>query len=347
MSERRKSLRGREQTVTDPDRTPGPDTGRPYPDLPGSPGPATDFVVGAEAQAAAAEEGPELTARPASLWGDAWRDLRNNPLFIASGLLISLFVVMAAFPQLFTSFYPGFRDPRRCELSFARHRPSAQHWFGFDTQGCDYYSQVMHGARVSITIGLVVVLFAGIIAVAFGSLAGYYGGFTDTVIARLTDINFAVPTVLGGIVILNVLGHGFWLVALVLVILGWPTMLRLMRSSVLAAKEQDYVTAARALGASDLRIMYRHILPNALSPVIVYGTIYVGIIIALEATLSFLGVGLQLPAISWGLMISIAQPSIRSAPHLLLFPGMFLSVAVFSFIVLGDALRDALDPRLR
>jgi ABC-type dipeptide/oligopeptide/nickel transport system permease subunit len=141
--------------------------------------------------------------------------------------------------------------------------------------------------------------------------------------------------------------RGFGIVVFVLVILGWPTMLRLARSSVLSVKESDYVEAARALGASDVRIMARHILPNAIAPVIVYATITVGVVISAEAALSFLGVGLALPAISWGLMISQAQVRILSSPHLLLFPGLFLSVAVFSFILMGDALRDALDPKLR
>jgi len=141
--------------------------------------------------------------------------------------------------------------------------------------------------------------------------------------------------------------RGFGVVSFILIVLGWPTMLRLMRSSVLSAKESDYVDAARALGGTDRRIIVRHILPNALTPVIVYGTITVGVIISAEAALSFLGVGLQLPAISWGLMINVAQNRILTAPHLLFFPGAFLVFAVFGFIMLGDSLRDALDPKLR
>jgi ABC-type dipeptide/oligopeptide/nickel transport system permease subunit len=187
-----------------------------------------------------------------------------------------------------------------------------------------------------------------VVAVVLGSAAGYYGGLVDTVIARATDIMFGIPFILGAIVILTVLGtRGLPQVTFVLVVLGWPTMTRLMRSSVLGIRDLDYVQAAKALGASDLRILARHILPNAVAPVVVYATIYVGIVIALEATLSFLGVGLQLPAISWGLMISDAQYRVAAAPHLLLFPGLFLSLTVLSFILMGDALRDALDPKLR
>ncbi len=285
----------------------------------------------------------EPVGKPASLWSDAWKELRKSPMFIISALLILLFIVMAIAPSLFTN-----ADPRACNLRNSLALPSAEHWFGFDLQGCDYVARTVYGARVSISIGIIVTVFAVLIALVLGSLAGYYGGFLDTIIARITDIWFAIPTILGGIVILSLLQErGLWQVSLVLIVLGWPTMLRLLRSAVLSAKEQDYVDAARALGANDFRIIVRHILPNAIAPVIVYATITVGVIISAEAALSFLGVGLQLPAISWGLMIAGSQTRILQFPHLLLFPGAFLSMTVFSFILMGDALRDALDPKLR
>jgi oligopeptide transport system permease protein len=285
----------------------------------------------------------ELSGRRASLWADAWRELRHNKLFLVSAALIALFVAMAAVPQLFTD-----QDPHNCGLSRSLEAPSRNHWFGFDLQGCDYYSRVVYGARVSIVIGLSVTVLAVAIALVLGSLAGYYGGLVDTLISRFTDIIFGLPFILGAIVVLSVVSERslFW-VTTVLVLLGWPTMTRLVRSSVLSVRDSDYVHAAKALGARDLRVLTRHILPNALAPVIVYATIYVGIIIAAEATLSFLGVGLQLPAISWGLMISDAQTRLLAAPHLLFFPGAFLSATVLSFILMGDALRDALDPKLR
>lgn len=190
--------------------------------------------------------------------------------------------------------------------------------------------------------------FITIIAVIGGSISGYFGGVTDSIIGRITDIWFVIPTILGGIVILSLVQQrGILMVSVVLIVLGWATLLRLVRSSVLAVKANDYVDAARAMGASNSRIILRHILPNAIAPVIIVSAIYVGVVIAAEAALSFLGVGLQLPAISWGLMISTAQQRIITAPYLLVFPGAFLSVTVFSFILMGDALRDALDPKLR
>jgi ABC-type dipeptide/oligopeptide/nickel transport system permease subunit len=305
-------------------------------------GDALDTAGEVALEAAVAE--PESDGREASLWSDAWRQLRRRPMFVISAIAVVILVSMALFPSVFAR---GI-DPRLCPLQDSLLRPSAEHWFGTDLQGCDYYARTIHGARPSITIGILVTIFATLIAVIGGSLAGYYGGVVDTIIARITDIWFVIPTILGGIVILSLVSQrGILQVSLVLIVLGWPTMLRLVRSSVLSAKEHDYIDAARSLGASDWRIVTRHILPNSLAPVIVYATITVGVIIAAEAALSFLNVGLQLPAISWGLMISTAQQRILSAPHLLLFPGAFLSVTVFSFILMGDALRDALDPKLR
>jgi ABC-type dipeptide/oligopeptide/nickel transport system permease subunit len=297
-------------------------------------------------QAAGAEVRAELGDSPlrtAGLWSDAWRVLRRNPLFIVPAVVVLVFVVMAIAPRLFTS-----ADPRACDLANSLGRPSGQHWFGFDIQGCDYYANVVYGAKVSMIIGIATSVVSGIIAVILGALAGYYGGRLDTIISRITDVFFAIPTILGAIVILNAIGQrGLFQVTLVLVAFGWMTMLRLMRSSTIERRNADYVDAARALGASTPRVITRHILPNAIAPVIVYGTIFVGVAISTEAALSFLGVGLQLPAISWGLMINSSFTRILQVPHLLLFPGIFLSVLVLTFIVLGDALRDALDPRLR
>ena len=301
---------------------------------------------GAQVTAAAGD----APIRQASLWGDAWRQLRRNPLFILPMLFLVVFTSMAIAPQAFTD-----KDPLACNVrnnivdgKLLIRGPVEGHPFGFDVQGCDYYSRVIYGTRVSLTIGLLTVGLMSLIAISLGAVSGFYGGWVDGLIARFADIVFAIPLVLGGIVVLNTMNNrGVWQVSLALLLFIWPTTMRLMRSSVLSVKEMDYVAAARALGASDWRILKRHILPNGLAPVIVYSTITVGIIIATEATLSFLGVGLELPAISWGLMISGAQFRILEYPHLLFFPAAFLVVLVFSFILLGDALRDALDPRLR
>lgn len=288
----------------------------------------------------ATPEGREVAA---SLWGDAWRQLRRNPFFVLSALLVLLFIVMSIAPQLFTG-----ADPRACNLANSLQRPSADHWFGYDLQGCDYYARVVYGARASIAVGLLVTAGSALIGLVLGLLAGYYGRWSDSVISRAADMVFAIPFLLGAIVFLNVIeNRGIPQVALVLIVFSWPLMTRLMRSSVIAAKSNDYVAAARALGASDVRIMWKHILPNAIAPLVVYSTVFVGIIIAAEAALTFLGVGLQLPAISWGLQLSGAQTRLLTDPHLMFFPGVFVALTVFAFVLMGDMLRDALDPKLR
>ncbi|RFU37103.1 ABC transporter permease [Actinomadura logoneensis] len=303
----------------------------------------TDVQSG-ETGAAVAEAGGLVEGRAASLWRDAWYDLRRRPLFWAATAVLALVALMAAVPRLFTS--RGVNQD--CDPNLAKAGPSGAHWFGTDLAGCDYYAHVVHGARPTLLIGLVVTLFALLIALVFGLLSGYYGGLVDAVIARLTDVFFGLPFVLGATVVLVAFpGHGVGAMTLVLVLLGWTTMVRIMRGQVIAVRDADYVRAARLLGASDLRIMARHVLPNAIAPVIVVATLNVGNVIAGEATLDFLGVGLQYPKVSWGLQLNLAQSYVVDHPHLLVFPALFLSATVLSFLMLGDAVRDALDPKLR
>jgi oligopeptide transport system permease protein len=292
------------------------------------------------------------SGRQNSLWSDAWDSLRRNPLFWIGSILGVIFVTMAIVPQLFARG----ADPRDCDLANSRQPPSGEHWMGFDQQGCDYLANVVYGARSSLAIGLLAVIGVLVIGVIIGAVAGYYGGLADGLLARITDIFFALPLILGALILLRVgpstglpiIGdRGVGAVAVALAAFGWMTAMRLVRSQVIAVKSQDYVAAARAMGASNLRILTRHILPNAVAPVLVFSTITVGVLIAAEATLTYLGVGLQRPAISWGLQISTGQSLLRTAPHLVLFPSIILSLTVMAFIMLGDALRDALDPRQR
>ena len=279
-----------------------------------------------------------------SVWGDAWRYLRTNPLFLLGLAIMAVMVSMALFPKLFAR---GI-DPTDCDLSLSRQRPSAEHWFGMDLQGCDYYSNVVHGARTSVAIGVLTVIGVLVIGVLVGSLAGYFGGWADAVLARITDVFFGIPLFLGALILLTVSTHrSVWTVSLALIVFGWMTAMRLVRSSVVSIREADYVLAAQALGASSGRILVRHILPNALAPVLIYATIAVGTFISAEAALTYLGIGLQAPEISWGLQINVAQSLIGTSPHLLFFPALFLSLTVLGFVLLGDALRDALDPKRR
>ena len=291
-------------------------------------------------------EGEEVAplAEQSSVWADAWRYLRTNPLFLTGLVVVGLMVVMALFPALFARG----TDPTDCDLSLSRQTPSSAHWFGMDLQGCDYYANVVYGARTSVAIGILTVIGVLVIGVLMGALAGYFGGWADSTLARITDVFFGIPLFLGALILLTVsTERSVFTVSLALVAFGWMTAMRLVRSSVVSIREADYVLAAQALGASSGRILLRHILPNALAPVLIYATIAVGTFISAEAALTYLGIGLQAPEISWGLQINVAQSLIGSSPHLLLFPALFLSVTVLGFILLGDSLRDALDPKRR
>lgn len=289
--------------------------------------------------------------KPRGLLGDAWIDLRRKPLFWISATIILVFLVMAAFPWLFTS-----GDAVNGSLDRSRVEPSSAAWFGYDVQGRDVYARVIYGARASIVVAVVSTVLTLLVGGTMGIIAGYRGGWVDAVLSRVADIFFGLPFVLGSIVILTTFNgsgsdNGEWtimgLVILSLSVLSWPVVMRLMRSSVLATKEADYIVAARALGAGTGRIILKHLLPNCLAPLLVYGTIMVGSFIGAEATLSFLGIGLKTPVVSWGIMISEAQNYIRVSPYLLFFPAAFLVAAVLSFVMLGEAVREALDPKLR
>ena len=288
-------------------------------------------------------EGSGPAGKPRSLWSDAWRDLRHNPVFIISALVILFLVVISLWPSLIAS-----GNPLKCDLSKAQEGSQPGHPFGYDGQGCDVYTRTVYGTRVSISVGVLATLGVALLGSLLGGLAGYFSGGWDSLMSRITDIFFAIPVVLGGLVLLSVVtSNTIWPVIGFIVLLGWTQVYRIARGSVITAKQNDYVQAARALGASDSRILLRHITPNAVAPVIVVSTIALGTYIALEATLSYLGVGLKPPTVSWGIDISAASPYIRNAPHMLLWPAGALAITVLAFIMLGDAVRDALDPKLR
>lgn len=285
-----------------------------------------------------------------SLGQEAWKELRRNPLFIIALVLITIFVVMAIFPQLFTRI-----NPNEGILAKSLTPPASDQWFGRDLQGYDVYARTIYGARASILVGVFATLFTSLLGVTIGTLAAYYGGIFDSIIMRITDVFFAIPFLLGGILFMSTFPNTanssyasiVGKVVLALSVLGWPGIARLMRGAVLQVKPNEYVLAAKALGASPWRIIRSHILPNAMAPVMVVSMINLGAYIGAEATLSFLGIGLVAPAISWGVAISDSLPYIRQAWWFLVFPSIFLSLTVLAFIMLGDAIRDAFDPKGR
>jgi oligopeptide transport system permease protein len=293
---------------------------------------------------------PLVGQRPRGLFGDAWHALRRRPLFWVSASLILLVLLMAALPGLFAS-----GDPNAADLSRSRGAPSSAAWFGYDNQGYDVYARVVYGARASIVVGMLATAGVVLVGASVGMLAGFYGGWLDAVVSRVADVFVGVPFVLGAIVILTTLNAGgdagpvriVAQVVLSISVLSWPVAMRIMRSTAIAAKQQDYVKAARALGASSARIIGKHLLPNTVAPVLVYSTIALGAFIGAEATLSYLGIGLRQPVVSWGVMINSAKDYVRVAPHALLFPAGFLTATVLAFVMLGDAVREALDPKLR
>jgi oligopeptide transport system permease protein len=285
--------------------------------------------------------------KPRSLAGDAWIDLRGSKIFWVAVVLVVIVLAMAAFPSLFTH-----ADPRACDLSRQHAPASGSAYFGYDFQGCDVYARTIYGARNSIVVGVLATLISGIIGLAFGLTAGYFGGWADAILSRFIDVVLGVPFLLAAIVLAKRLSadpnnNGILAVTLTLGFLGWTTAARIMRSAVIASKNQDYVAAARMLGAGPARLMIRHILPNSIASFIVVLTILLGVNIASEATLSFLGIGLKGDAISWGIAISEAGPYVRAEAGPLIWPSVFLAATVLAFIMLGDAVRDAFDPKLR
>jgi len=305
------------------------------------------FVAPVDETPLLATDAVKTDQAPLSLWADAWRKLRRRPMFIVSSLLILLLLTVALFPGLFTSVAPN----NNCQLANSEAGPTSGHPLGFTLQGCDLYSRVVHGTQASLSVGILSVLAVIIIGVTLGALAGYYGGWLDAVLARLGDIFFALPIILGALVITQLPlfreNRSVWTVVLTISLLAWPQMARITRGAVIEVRNADFVTAARSLGVSKFGALVKHALPNALAPVIVLATLELGVFIVLEATLSFLGVGLPTSVMSWGNDISAANASIRTNPGILLYPAAALSITVLSFIMLGDAVRDALDPKSR
>lgn len=284
------------------------------------------------------------SAPPSSLWRDAWQSLRVRPIFWVSAVLILLVVVVAAFPHLFTS-----TDPSYCDLSSSYNPSSPGHPFGFDRQGCDIYSRTIYGARASVMVGILTTILVVVLGSVIGALAGFYGKWFDSVLSRITDIFFAIPLVLAAIVVMQVFAshRNVITVVVVLGVFGWPQIARITRGAVMSVKNSDFITAATALGVSRSRNLIRHVMPNAAAPIIVTATVSLGIFIVAEATLSFLGIGLPTTTVSWGADISKAQAALRSQPSVLFYPAGALALTVLSFIMMGDAVRDALDPKAR
>ncbi len=284
---------------------------------------------------------PAITEEGTSLWQDAWTRLRKNQLAML-GLYLMIFITLIA---LLTPWIAPYSYEAQ-NLDLGASGPSAQHWLGTDVLGRDLLTRVMYGSRVSLMVGFIATSVALCIGVLWGTISGYLGGRVDAFMMRTVDILYALPFTIFIILLMVIFGRSMLLLFLAIGAIEWLTMARIVRGQVLSIKRQEFVEAAVAMGLSKWQIIRRHLIPNVLGPIIVYTTLTIPSVILLESFLSFLGLGIQPPQSSWGLLISHGVETMEEYPWLLIFPGIVLSVTLFSFNFLGDGLRDALDPRV-
>jgi ABC-type dipeptide/oligopeptide/nickel transport system permease subunit len=296
--------------------------------------------------------GPAEAKKNRTLWGDALKRLRKNTFAMIALVWIIIVIIAAVTADLWVP--QNFGNPKEINTQTASQMrlqpPSADHPFGTDDMGRDMFGRVIYGARVSLTVGVFSTAITFCFGILMGSIAGYTGRWVDSIIMRLIDIVLSFPYVLLAVLVMSILpSHmtGVWTVVAVIAAFGWASFARLFRSSVLSIKESDYVMAAKALGAGRWRIMFRHILPNAIAPALVMATMAVGGAILTESALSFLGLGIQPPDVSWGRMIDDGRRFLSSQPQLVMYPGLAILTTVLSFMLLGDGIRDALDTKMK
>jgi oligopeptide transport system permease protein len=275
-----------------------------------------------------------------SLWKDAWIRLRRNKLAVFGLVTLVLFIIIALLTPWIAPYSYQAQD-----LELGASPPSAAHWLGTDIFGRDLMTQIMYGGRISLAVGFVATAVALLIGVTWGAIAGYVGGRADAVMMRLVDILYALPFMIFIVLLTVVFGRNMLLLFLAIGAVEWLTMARIMRGQVQSLRQQEFVEAAISLGLSPATLIRRHLVPNALGPIIVYTTLTIPNVMLLEAFLSFLGLGIQPPQTSWGLLISYGAESMEEYPWLLIFPGIALTLTLFSLNFLGDGLRDALDVR--
>lgn len=299
----------------------------------------TDQVSQAQLLAEAAEAAP---TRQASLWGDAWRRLIRNKLAVIGLAIASTLILCAIFADIVAPYGPA----EIVHVDLRLTEPSWHFPMGIDQNGRDVFSRVVHGARVSLVVGVVAQLIVLAIGVPVGAAAGYFGGTVDNALMRFVDVVYAIPQLLLVLLIVNMRGPGMSNIFLAIGITGWVTMARLVRGQMLVIREQEYVKASRVAGAGPGYIIMRHMLPNSMTPIIVALTFGIPTAIFIEASLSFIGVGIRPPQPSWGQMVGLGQQYIRSVQHLMLFPSLAIALTMLAFTFIGDGLRDALDVRL-
>ena len=284
----------------------------------------------------------EISRPSVSYWQDAWRRFKRDRLALFGLIVIAIISLFAIFGPMVCPY--GYEEADFFSVS---QPPSAAHWFGTDQLGRDLYVRVLYGARISLSIGVVAALANMVIGVLYGGIAGYFGGMVDNVMMRIVDILIALPSLLYIILIMMLLGSTVQSILIALCISSWVGTARITRSQVVTLKHQEYALAAKLCGASDFEILIRHLLPNAMGPIIVSVMFLIPSAIFSEAFLSFLGIGIQKPMASWGSLANDAIPKLTSAPYQMFFPIAAISLTMFSLNFIGDGLRDALDPKLK
>ncbi|WP_275579439.1 nickel transporter permease [Halanaerobacter jeridensis] len=280
--------------------------------------------------------------KESSLWKEAWKRLLKNRIAMLGLAIISILLVVAIFAPVLAPY-----DPLKTNVIQRLKAPSFSHWLGTDDLGRDILSRIIYGSRISIQVGVISVSLALVLGVTLGVLAGYYGGWIDSLVMRLIDIMLAFPSILLAIVIMAILGPQLSNAMIAIGFVNLPRFARIVRSSVLSVKEEEYVSAAQSLGSSDFRIITKHILPNCLAPLTVQSTLSIATAILEAAGLSFLGLGAQPPTPEWGAMLSSGRSAIQVAPWVVAFPGLAIMITVLGFNLFGDGLRDALDPKMK
>jgi oligopeptide transport system permease protein len=294
---------------------------------------AEEMKVLSGADLADAEDG-------SSLWQDAWLRLKKNRAAVAGGVILLTMVILALLTPLIAPYSYEAQN-----LDLGASPPSGAHWLGTDIFGRDLLTQILYGGRISLAVGFIATAVALVIGVTWGAVAGYVGGRVDAAMMRFVDILYALPFMIFIILLMVVFGRNILLLFLAIGAVEWLTMARIMRTQVQALRQQEFVEAAISLGLSPSAIIFKHIIPNAIGPIIVYTTLTIPSVMLLEAFLSFLGLGIQPPQTSWGLLISYGAETMEEYPWLLIFPGLALTITLFSLNFLGDGLRDALDVR--
>lgn len=274
---------------------------------------------------------------------EIWRRFRKNKTAMF-GLFLLIFVILIA---IFADLIVPYEKAISQEIAYRLDGPTAGHWFGRDEVGRDVFARIIHGSRYSLLVGISTSVLSLLIGGLLGAIAAYYGGWVDNVIMRLTDVIMTVPPILLSLAVVAALGPNLRNLLIAITVSCVPSMLRMVRSTVLGVVDEDYIDAARSYGASDMRIILKYVIPNALGPIIVTTTMNVANMILSAAGLSFLGLGVQPPAPEWGALLSDAETYMFDAPHLLYIPGAFIVIAALGFNLAGDGLRDALDPKLK